>query len=108
MAYKRFKKRIKSFNIREKFRSRLFTEFKSTLLDNTYPRVKERMICEILSLEGMIIYSCFVKKDVHFNQELKESVYITLLSKILGEIKSNTFVLFDSFGKKDFPFSISN
>ena len=102
LAYKRFKKRIKSFNIREKFRSRLFTEFKSTLLDNTYPRVKERMIGEILSLEGMIIYSCFVKKDVHFNQELKESVYITLLSKILGEIKSNTVVLFDSFGKKDF------
>ena len=51
LAYKRFKKRIKSFNIREKFRSRLFTEFKSTLLDNTYPTVKKIMIGEILSLQ---------------------------------------------------------
>lgn len=102
LAYKRFKNRVKDFNIREKFRSRLFTEFKSTLLDNSYIRIKKRMIEEILSLDGMVIFSCHMKKDLRFNQELKESVYITLLSRIIGEITADTVVVFDSFGKKDF------
>ena len=108
LAYKRFKNKIKGFNIREKYKSNLFTEFKSTLLDNTYTRIKEKMVEEIVSLDGIAIYSCYIKKDIKFKQELKESVYITLLSKIIGEIDRGCTIVFDSFGKKDFEERIIN
>lgn len=102
LAYKRFKKKLKGFNIKTKYKSKLFTEFKSTLLDNTYTRVKERMLEELIPIESKAIYSCYVKKGVRFNQELKESVYVALLSRIIGEIASRCKIIFDSFGKKDF------
>ena len=56
----------------------------------------------ILSLNGVVVFACYLKKNLRFNQELKESVYITLLSRIIGELTADTIVVFDSFGKRDF------
>ena len=62
-AYKRFKKSIRGYVIPEKYKSRLYTEFKSTLLDRDYSRIKKRMLEEIISLDGKILYS-YLKKHL--------------------------------------------
>ena len=105
-AYSRFKKKIKGFRIQEKYRTRLFTEFKSTLLDNEYSRIKDRMLSEISTLDGAIIYSCYIKKATKMNQVLKESVYITLLSAIVGSLEESTTIVFDAFNKPNFEDNI--
>ena len=53
-------------------------------------------------MNGVVVFACYLKKNLRFNQELKESVYITLLSRIIGELTADTIVVFDSFGKRDF------
>lgn len=102
LAYKRFKKRIQGFKLGKKVKSDLFTEFKATLLDKKYQRIKVRMLEEIRDLDGVILFSCHEKKGPKFNQILKESVYITLFSSIVSALAQETIVIFDSFGKADF------
>lgn len=101
-AYQRFKRRIKGFKLHPKSKGKIYTEFKSTLLDNDYQRIKVRMLEEIRDTEGAIIYSCYLRKGLKFNQVLKESVYITLLSSIVKCIDTEVEIVFDSFGKADF------
>lgn len=101
-SYRRFKKKVKNYNIHKKFRARVFTEFKSTLLDNTYTRIKAKMVEEITTLEGEVIYSYYCKKEKKFGQAVKEDTYALLLKRIVSECKSKCDVVFDSFGKKDF------
>ena len=105
-AYKRFKKNIKGFSIPEKYKSKLFTEFKSTLLDRDYSRVKRKMLEEICALDGVIIYSSYIKKTPIINQIQKESLYITLLSSIMGTLDRETTIVFDRFGKQAFENNI--
>ena len=102
LAYKRFKKRIKNLKIPDRYKSKVYMEFKSTYLDHDYSKIKTKMLEEIQTVDGCIIYSCYIKKNAKFNQIVKESVYITLLSKILSNIESKIDVVFDRFGKSDF------
>lgn len=102
LAYKKFKKSVRDMKIPNKYKSKVFTEFKATYLDHDYSRIKIKILEEIKSLEGCIIFSCYEKKGVKFNQVLKESVYITLLSEILVLVDKETKVIFDRFGKTDF------
>ena len=44
--------------------------------------------------------------DYKFNQILKESVYITLLSNIIAAVDQPCEVVFDGFGKNDFENNI--
>ena len=101
-AYKRFKRRIKDFPITANKRMRLYTEFKSVLLDSHYQKIKLRMIEEISEMECCIIYSCYVKKDSPFVQSLKEQVYIELLSKIVASISEDVSIIFDKFNLPTF------
>ena len=96
-AYKRFKRRIKDFPITANKRMRLYTEFKSVLLDSHYQKIKLRMIEEISEMDCCIIYSCYVKKDSPFVQSLKEQVYIELLSRIVASISEDVSIIFDKF-----------
>lgn len=107
LTYKHFKKKIRDFKIDAKYKSKIFVEFKSVLIDYDYQRVKIKMLEEISNLKGRIIFSMYDKNGVRFNQVLKESVYITLLSKILNEIEDNCdTVIFDEFGNKRFEENI--
>ena len=105
-AYNRFKKSIRGIHISPKYKAKVFTEFKSTLLDRDYRTIKRKMLLEIQSLDGAIIYSCCLKKGTKLNQILKESLYITLLATIFTEVKDETAVIFDRFGKPDFEAKI--
>ena len=105
-SYKHFKKSIRGMHIPDRYKAKVYTEFKSTLLDRDYRRIKQRMLVEIQELNGAIIYSCRLKKGTKLNQILKESLYITLLSSIFGELHEETTVIFDRFGKTDFEDNI--
>ena len=63
LIYSRFKKKAKNLNISDKKRAQLFTEFKSTLMDRNYQKLKISMLSELSSMEHYIIYSCYIKKD---------------------------------------------
>ena len=101
-AYKHFKKSISNIPIAPREKSILFTEFKSTILDRRYKRVKYKMLESLGEISPFVIYSCFIKKGNQFTQEFKEETYLTLLSKIVSTIDRDISVVFDSFNKKDF------
>ena len=71
-AYRRFKRKIRNYPLTENKRMKLYTEFKSVLMDNHYQRIKLRMIEEISEMESCIIYSCYIKKEDSFLQSLKD------------------------------------
>ena len=101
-AYKKFKKRIRDFKIPDRYRVELYREFKSTLLDRDYPRVKARMLEEITQLNCKLVYACYSKPNTPFVQEMKESVYISLLSRIASFIGEDISIIFDAFNIPSF------
>ena len=96
-AYRRFKRKIRNYPLTENKRMKLYTEFKSVLMDNHYQRIKLRMIEEISEMESCIIYSCYIKKEDSFLQSLKETVYNELLSRIVASIQDDISIIFDKF-----------
>ena len=101
-AFKRFKKKVKNFPIPPKKKEKLFTEFKSVLLDKEYQKIKVCMLEHIDSLNYSIIYSVYKKDDNKFDQDSKEHIYIQLLNKIVSNIDDQIDIIFDTFNKKDF------
>lgn len=106
LIYSQFKKKAKKINISDKKKAQLFTEFKSTLMDRNYQKLKITMLSELSSIDHYVIYSCYLKKDRIFPQSLKEDVYIQLLSKIVKSASVELDVIFDTFNKKDFESNI--
>lgn len=105
-AYKSFKKSVANYPLKNDAKQRIFLEFKSTLIDKRFQKIKDKMLHEIRDLNGVIIYSCYVKKRKNMKQALKESVYITLLSNIINSIEEPTDIIFDEFKKNDFEDTI--
>ncbi|MCD7809012.1 MAG: DUF3800 domain-containing protein [Erysipelotrichaceae bacterium] len=102
LSYKKFKKRIRSIKIKPKMKEKVFNEFKSTILDKEFQKIKVRMLEEIMEIDVKIIYSCYKKDDNCFNQILKEKKYIELLKNIVSYVDDDINVIFDSFNKLDF------
>lgn len=102
MSFNRFKKHAKNLNISAKKKAQLFTEFKSTLMDRNYQKLKIAMLSELNSIEHCIIYSCYIKKEFTFPQTLKEDTYIYLLSQIVNATTDSIDIIFDTFNKRDF------
>lgn len=101
-AFKKFKKKVKNIPIPPKKKEKLFTEFKSVLLDKEYQKIKVCMLEHIDSLDYSIIYSVYKKDDNKFDQDSKEHIYIQLLNKIVSNIDDQIDIIFDTFNKKDF------
>ena len=102
LAYKQFKNSVRGYKISHKAKSRLFTEFKSVLMDRNYPKYKKKMLEEISSTDCSIIYSYYSKNGSNINQILKQSIYITLISKIVSCIEQDIDIIFDGFGIEGF------
>ena len=98
--------KINGFELGHKAKSKLFTEFKSTIMDRNYQRIKKRMLAEIMDLDCVVLYSYYKKSEQNINQILKQSVYITLLSNIIAALEEFTTVIFDGFGLEDFENNI--
>jgi len=101
-TYKKFKKKVKNMPLSPREKEKVFTKFKSTLLDKKYQRIKIHMLEHINKLNYQIIYSVYLKKGVKMNQEIKEKEYIKLLNNIINDIDQDIDIIFDSFNKKDF------
>ena len=108
MSFKRFKKQAQEVSIKTKYKGLVFTEFKSTLLDRSYHKIKTKMLNEIQNLDNRIIYSCYMKKDLVLKQSIKEKIYIKLLEKIVNNIEDSIDIVFDGFNKKSFETRIVN
>ena len=102
LAYKRFTNKAHAMKIPGKLKARVFTEYKSTLLDSRFQRLKVHMLEELNQIDHSIIYSCHVKKHAHFTQTYKETAYMTLLSNIVASISDEVSIIFDRFNKPDF------
>ncbi|MDO5332238.1 MAG: DUF3800 domain-containing protein [Bacillota bacterium] len=106
LAYKRLRKSISNYPLSNHVKEKIFTEFKSTLIDRQFQKIKFKILEEIKELDGVVIYSCYIKKHKNMKQVLKESVYITLLSNIINSIDGPIKVVFDCFNKSDFEQTI--
>lgn len=100
-VYSQFKKKAKNLNISDRKRGQLFTEFKSTLMDRNYQKLKITMLSTLNKINHYIIYSCYIKKELYFPQFLKEEVYIELLTKIVDASSCELDIIFDAFNKRD-------
>ena len=102
LAYKKFKKSVQNYPLTTKAKQKIFLEFKSTLIDIRFQKIKIKMLQQVKEIEGVVLYSCYVKKQKNMKQILKESVYITLLSNIINSIDEPINVIFDEFKNKRF------
>lgn len=102
VTFRKFKKKVKNFPIPPKKKEKLFTEFKSVLLDKEYQKIKVCMLEHIDSLNYSIIYSVYKKDGNKFNQDSKERIYLQLLNNIVLNIDEQIDIIFDTFNKKDF------
>lgn len=100
--YKSFKKKARNMPVSKRDKAKLFTEFKSVILDKHYQRIKEKMIESLEETDRKIIYSCYIKKGFGFPQNFKEDTYIALLSRIILSIEENISVIFDNFNRSEF------
>ena len=106
--YYSFKKKIVSYKVSNAYKAKLYTEFKSHILDSRFQSIKKRMLTTITSANGAVIYSTHIKKDKHINQELKEEVYIKLLGNIVSSITEDIDIIFDEFKNSKFEEKIIN
>lgn len=102
LSYKSFKKSLKGLRISDKAKSIIFTEFKASVIDRNYYRVKDKMLESIRDLDADVVYSVYKKRSRKLTQAQKEAVYITLISNILASLNDSTDVVFDRFGIDDF------
>ena len=63
-AYKQFKKKVKTMPLKPKIKEKIFIDFKPTILDREFQKIKVKMLEEIMQINNQIIYSCYVKKRV--------------------------------------------
>lgn len=106
LAFKHFKKDLKSIPIPAELKAKLFTEFKATEMDRTYQKIKIKMFRCLNNFDYYVIYSCAKKKSIPFSQDDKENAYISMLSIIVSVIESEVCILFDRFKKPDFESKI--
>ena len=107
-SFKHFKNSVRKMDIKQKYKERIFVEFKSGLIDRNYKRIKYKLLEEIKDLESSVVYSCYVKKEYVLKQETKEKIYIQLVEKIVSYINDKIDVIFDEFGIDSFEREIIN
>lgn len=102
LTYKQFKKAASHYPISPKLKQKVFNEFKATLLDRSFLRLKNILLNGISSNCNCVIYSITDIANVSFNQQDKELAYITLLNNIVRAISVDVEVVCDNFNLKGF------
>lgn len=101
-VYRSFKKQVNKLKIPKKYKSKLYVEFKSTLLDTRFQKVKIKLLESLNAIDDTVIYSAYIKKTNHLQQSLKDKTYIKLLTSIVNSIEKDIDldIVFDSFPNK--------
>lgn len=106
LAYNQFKKQITSIPMTRKQKERVTNEFKSTLLEKSYPHIKKKMLYKLNTVNCKVVYCSTILVDKLY-ERYKEECYIVLLTKIINAINDDLVVIvFDSFGNKEFENNI--
>jgi len=101
-VYNQFKKQVTNIPLTRKQKDQITLEFKSTLLDKTYPLIKKKLLYKLNTLRCKIIYS-FRELDGALNKEMSERTYIELMSNIVNSIDDDIIlVTFDNFSNARF------
>ena len=96
-TYNKFKKRLKKTPFTRKQKLKFMNEFKSVVLDKSFPKIKTKVLIYITSSNIDIIYS-YKKITGKLKQEAKEELYLKLLKNIINHINDDIVVItFDSF-----------
>lgn len=103
--YSSFKKKASNYKLSEDLKTKLFTEFKSVLMDKMFQSIKRKLIEEIKNEENVIIYSVYIKKDKKIMKGERIKLYTKMLIKIVNSIDQNINIIFDRNGA-DFDFSV--
>lgn len=102
LVYNQFKKQIMNIPLTRKQKDTITLEFKSVLLDKTYPSIKKKMLYRLNNLKCSVIYS-HKELNIKLNKELSENTYIELLSKIVKSIDDDVVIVtFDNFSNVAF------
>ena len=101
-VYHSFKKQVNKLKIPKKYKSKLYVEFKSTLLDTRFQKIKMKLLESLNAIDDTVIYSAYIKKTNHIKQSLKDKTYIKLLTSIVNYIDKSIHldIVFDSFPNK--------
>lgn len=96
--YKRFKHRIKDFKLSNKNKKIICLEYKSTILDIHFQRIKIKMLETINEYENSVLYSVYIKKTFHLDDKIKTNIYIKILDRIISSLGFQVDIIFDVFG----------
>lgn len=108
LAYNQFKKQITNTPMTRKQKERVTNEFKSTILEKSYPQIKRKMLYKLNTLNCKAIYCSTLLVDKLY-EGYKEECYIELLTRIVKSINDDlTVIVFDSFGNKKLEKRIIN
>ena len=106
--YYSFKRKANGYKMSENLKAKLYTEFKSTLMDEKFPTLKKKMIEEIKSVDNLIIYSVYMKKDKRLEKDLKFNLYTRMLSKIIESVGQELDIVFDKCSNNSVDEFITN
>ena len=102
LVYNQFKKQVLKMPLTNKQKINITTEFKSILLDKTYPQIKKKFLYKLNSINCSVIFS-YRKLNSKMNKEFAETTYIELLSNIVTSIDDDVIVItFDNFSNVRF------
>ncbi|MDO4941059.1 MAG: DUF3800 domain-containing protein [Erysipelotrichaceae bacterium] len=102
LVYNQFKKQVLNMPLTNKQKINITTEYKSTLLDKTYPQIKKKFLYKLNSLNCNVIYS-HKKLEEKLNKNINENTYIELLTNIINAIDDDVIVVtFDNFSNAKF------
>lgn len=101
-VYNQIKRQILNMSLTDKQKKMITTEFKSTLLDRTFPLIKRKFLYKLNAIDCNVIYSYKEIKQT-FNKEYNESTYIDLLTNIVNYINDDVLIVsFDNFSNTKF------
>lgn len=104
-VFKRFKKKAQKIPLSKKYKTILFSEFKSVIMDKEYQQLKKEMLGILNGIQYQVFFGCHIK-TTGFKQKDKERAYINMLSSIVSMLPDSVDVCFDSFRNQDFENSI--
>ena len=102
LAYKQFKKAVENYPINSKLKQKVFNEFKATLLDRSFPRIKRTLLENLKNNATCMMYSVKDITNIVFNQLEKENSYISLLTNIVNSLDFKAELICDNFNLKGF------
>lgn len=101
-VYNQIKRQILNMSLTDKQKKMITTEFKSTILDRTFPLIKRKFLYKLNAIDCNVIYSYKEIKQT-FNKEYNESTYIDLLTNIVNYINDDVLIVtFDNFSNTKF------